>query len=184
MNRYGAAAAVRREWNLLDDVAYPPWRMHVVTSGEDKDDAVQPSGLASASEAAEVVTRESPRRPLRAVVVEDEMIISMDLQMLLEDLQVEVVGTAISADEAVAVVAAERPDVITMDINIQGDRDGVTAANEIFQKYGIRSIFISAYGDATTKARAETAKPFGWVRKPIDKADLDQILQFVRLPND
>lgn len=141
---------------------------------------MQQSDFVSASELPSCADRELPRRPLRVVVVEDEMIISMDLQMLLEELRVEVVGTAINADEADAVVAAERPDVVTMDINIQGDRDGVTAAHEIFEKYGIRSIFVSAYGDAATMARAEPAKPFGWVRKPIDKADLDQILQLVQ----
>lgn len=157
------------------------WRMHVLSSDAEKEDAMQQSNLVSAAELPSGADPELPRRQLRAVVVEDEMIISMDLQMLLEELQVEVVGTAISADEAVAAVGAARPDVVTMDISIKGDRDGVTAATEIFEKYGTRSIFVSAYGDAATMARAEPARPFGWVRKPIDKADLDQILQLVQM---
>ncbi len=158
--------------------------MHVLSTDAEKEDAVPHSDLVRATELTGGAARELPRRPLRVVVVEDEMIISMDLQMLLEELRVDVVGTAISADEADVVVSAERPDVVTMDINIKGDRDGVTAANEIFEKYGIRSIFVSAYGDAATMARAEPARPFGWVRKPIDKADLDQILQLVQMQSE
>ncbi len=141
---------------------------------------MQQNDVESATELAGGAARELPRRPLRVVIVEDEVIISMDLQMLLEELQAEVVGTATSADEADALVAAAWPDVVTMDINIKGDRDGVTAANEIFEKYGVRSIFVSAYGDPATRARAEPAKPFGWVMKPIDKADLDQVLRLVQ----
>jgi len=109
-----------------------------------------------------------PKSPLRAVIVEDEAIISMELQMLLEDLNIEVVGIAMSAADADALVSAHRPDFVTMDISIKGDVDGVSAASDIFVRYGIRSIFVSAYGDPETRARAATANSFGWVRKPID----------------
>ncbi len=121
------------------------------------------------------------RRPLRVLVVEDEAIISMEVEMLLEELGAEVVGTAMSADEAAELVNALRPDCVTMDISIKGDRDGVSAALEIHEKYGVRCIFVSAYGDAATRARAEPADPFGWVRKPIEKADLEEILRTVEL---
>ena len=174
--RGGSGAFSTRQFNRA-------WWMHFLSAGAEKEGAMQHSDPVSKAEFSGGTARDFVRRPLRVVVVEDEMIISMDLQMLLEELQVEVVGTAISAEEADAVVAAERPDVVTMDINIQGDRDGVTAANEIFEKYGIRSIFVSAYGDAATMGRAEPAKPFGWVRKPIDKAELDQVLQLVQMRN-
>lgn len=121
----------------------------------------------------------SPRKPLRVVIVEDEAIIAMELEMLLEELNVEVIGVALSAAEAEAMVAAERPDCVTMDINIQGDRDGVDAACNIFQKYGVRSIFVSAYGNADIKARAEPANPIGWVTKPVEPHKLEEMLRGV-----
>lgn len=158
---------------------YRPLPILVSQTGDNKEDGIVKKDAESATEFSGGAALELPRRPLRVVIVEDEMIISMDLQMLLEDLEAEVVGTAMSADDADALVAAHRPDVVTMDINIKGDRDGVTAANEIFAKYGVRSIFVSAYGDAGTRARAEPAKPFGWVRKPIEKADLEEVLRLV-----
>lgn len=69
-------------------------------------------------------------------------------------------------------MAEHRPDFLTMDINIKGDRDGVTAACESLAKFGTRSIVVSALGDAATKARAAPANAIGWVHKPIVNADL------------
>lgn len=120
---------------------------------------------------------QAPRQLLRVVIVEDEAIIAMELEMLLADMDVEVVGVAMNAVEAEALVAAERPDCVTMDINIQGERDGVEAARAIFEKYGIRSIFVSAYSNAETRSRAAPAQPIGWVTKPVETAQLDEMLR-------
>ncbi len=121
-----------------------------------------------------------PSRPLRVVIVEDEAIISMELEMLLEELNAEVVGMAMTAAQAEALVAEHRPDCVTMDINIKGPRDGVSAAQDIFEAYGVRAIFVSAYKDTATVKRAESAKPFGWITKPIDKTDLALALEQVK----
>lgn len=120
-----------------------------------------------------------PRRPLRVLIVEDEAIIAMELEMLLEEVGAEVVGIAMSAAEAEQIAATHAPDLITMDINLKGARDGVSAAIGIFQSHGIRSVFVSAYGDAGTVARAAPANPIGWIRKPIEKYDLETILRHV-----
>ena len=118
-------------------------------------------------------------RPLRVVVVEDEAIIAMDIEMMLQDLGAEVVGVAMTAAEAVRLTELHHPDCATMDINIKGDRDGVSAAIEIYEVLGIRSIFVSAYGNDETKARAAPAHPFGWVKKPLDMEDLRSALDRV-----
>lgn len=110
---------------------------------------------------------------LRVVVVEDEAIIALELEMLLTSLGAEVVAMAMSADEAVRLAEAERPDCMTMDIRLQGDRDGVSAAVEIYERFGIRSVFVSAYSDPGTVARGERAHPLGWVPKPIRQDKLE-----------
>ncbi len=119
------------------------------------------------------------RRPLRVMIVEDEVIIAMELEMILEELEAEVVGIAMTAQEAEEIAARERPDLITMDINIKGARDGVDAARLIYEKYGIRSVFVSAYGNPAQKVLAQAANPLGWVRKPIEQDDLGDILRQV-----
>ncbi|NKX40455.1 response regulator [Rhodobacteraceae bacterium R_SAG2] len=118
----------------------------------------------------------APDRPLRVLIVEDEAIIAMEIEMILEDLGAEVVGSAMSAQEAADYAKLHRPDCITMDINLKGDRDGVSAALEIHEATGIRVIFISAYGSDDLKLRAEPAHPFGWVQKPIQPIELKNAL--------
>jgi len=107
------------------------------------------------------------QRNLRVVVVEDEAIIALDIESQLTDLGVEVVAIAQNAEQAIRLAESTRPDCLTMDINLQGERDGVSAAVEIFERLGIRCIFISAYNDAETIARGEKAKPLGWIAKPV-----------------
>jgi DNA-binding NarL/FixJ family response regulator len=100
----------------------------------------------------------------------------MEIEDLLIELGFDVVGTAMDAEEAVRMAAALRPDVVTMDINLGRGRDGISAAVEIFQRFGLRSVFVSAYGNAETLARAEPARPLGWVTKPISRAALQAAL--------
>ncbi len=154
-----------------------PLRTHAATVAPHKTNALPPVGLTEPQSEEQLPSVAPP--PLRVVIVEDEVIISMELEMLLEELGAEVVGTAMSASQAEALVAQHRPDFLTMDINIKGDRDGVTAACDIFARFGTRSIFVSAFGDAATKARAAPANAIGWVRKPIVDADLADAVSLV-----
>jgi len=77
-----------------------------------------------------------------------------------------VVGIATSAEEAIEFAAAEKPHLVVMDIRLDGARDGIDAALEIFRRNGIRSLFASAYSDAETRRRADPCVPLGWIAKP------------------
>ena len=110
--------------------------------------------------------------PIRILLVEDEFLIAMSIEGDLRDGGYDVVGTAHSADDAVAMARAERPDLIVMDIRLVGKRDGIDAAIEIYGTMGIRSIFATAHGDPETMARALPAAPLGWVHKPYGRDSL------------
>jgi two-component system, response regulator PdtaR len=118
--------------------------------------------------------------PLRVLIVEDEAIIAMEIEMMLENMGIEVLGVAMSAAQAADLARAYRPDCVTMDINLKGDRDGVSAALEIHEELGIRAIFVSAYGNPEIKERAQPARPLGWVQKPIRPAELVEAIAQVR----
>lgn len=109
---------------------------------------------------------------MRILIVEDEALVAMEIEDLLVELGAEVVGMALDADEAVRLAGTLRPHCITMDIRIQGQRDGIAAATEIWALFGIRSLLVSAYGDAQTLARASPANPIGLITKPINRARL------------
>jgi DNA-binding NarL/FixJ family response regulator len=100
------------------------------------------------------------------LLVEDDFLVGMEMENGLEAAGYEVAGIAATAEEAIALAGQRRPALAVMDIRLAGERDGVDAALEIFRTLGIRSIFASAHGDAQTRARAEAAKPLGWVAKP------------------
>jgi DNA-binding NarL/FixJ family response regulator len=112
------------------------------------------------------------------MVIEDEFIIALELEMLLAELDVEVIGSANTGDRALALVQETRPDFVTMDIKLPGERDGISTAVEMFGRYGIRSIFISAYKDPELYDRAQAAQPLGWVRKPVSLGALRAALPY------
>ncbi len=110
------------------------------------------------------------------MIVEDEFIIALELEMVLSELGIEVVASADTVDKAVELVGEIRPDFVTMDIKLPGDRDGIDGATEIFERFGVRSIFVSAYKDDEMLARASAAQPLGWVRKPVSTSALRAVI--------
>lgn len=124
------------------------------------------AGSASSSPESRPEERPSPASSPCILLVEDDFLVSMEMETGLEEAGYEVAGIAATAEEAVALAAERRPALVVMDIRLASDRDGVDAALEIYRTLGIRSIFASAHGDARTRARAEPAQPLGWVAKP------------------
>lgn len=122
-------------------------------------------GEAGAAESAASERRESAPRPC-ILLVEDDFLVGMEVEAGLEEAGYEVAGVAATAEAAVALAAARRPALVIMDIRLASDRDGIDAALEIFRTLGIRSLFASAHVDAQVRARAEAARPLGWVAKP------------------
>lgn len=103
----------------------------------------------------------------RIVVVEDDVFIRLDLTTHLRSAGHTVVGTADSAAEALRVVELQRPDLVLMDVRLVGERDGIEAATEIWQRFAIRSLFVSANLDAAARAKAAAANPVGFLEKPF-----------------
>jgi CheY-like chemotaxis protein len=109
---------------------------------------------------------------LRIVVVEDDVFIRLDLATQLRGAGHAVVGTADTALEAVRAADRERPDLVLMDVRLLGERDGIEAATEIWERFGIRSLFVSANLDAAARAKAQAANPVGFLEKPFTPSSL------------
>jgi PAS domain S-box-containing protein/diguanylate cyclase (GGDEF)-like protein len=106
------------------------------------------------------------------LVVEDERIVSMDLQGRLRAMGYEVVGTAVSGEEAIDKAESLRPDMILMDIMLDGKLDGIQAADIIRSRYNIPIIYLTAYADSATLDRAKITEPFGYILKPFEEREL------------
>ena len=104
--------------------------------------------------------------PARILIVEDDYFVATALEEDLADAGFEVVGIAVTAEEALHLADLHRPALAVMDIRLAGARDGIDAAVELRSQFGIGSIFATAHGDETTRARAKKAEPLGWLIKP------------------
>lgn len=113
----------------------------------------------------------------RILVVEDESIVAMDIQDRLESLGYTVVGTAATGERAIERAFRFRPDLILMDIRLQGEMDGIEAAAQILQQLTVPIIFLTANADAPTIERAKKTNPFGYVLKPFEERDLQTAIE-------
>jgi PAS domain S-box-containing protein len=110
--------------------------------------------------------------PTRILLVEDEFAVALELETRLERLGYEVVGHEMTAPDAVARTADLRPDLVLMDIHLDGPIDGIEAARRIRDRLAIPIIFVTAYGNDETVARAAETTPAGYIVKPIAERDL------------
>jgi DNA-binding NarL/FixJ family response regulator len=109
-------------------------------------------------------------------VVDDEYLIAAGLTMQLEELGMTVCGTAATADDAVALVQANRPSVVLMDVRLVGEKDGVDAALTIHDTVGSKVIFVTGSREPATLARIQLDHPAGVLFKPVTDRQLRQAI--------
>jgi PAS domain S-box-containing protein len=108
----------------------------------------------------------------RILIVEDEGILALDLQLRLQNLGYTVPDIVSTGEGAVLKAEETHPDLVLMDIMLQGKMDGVTAAEQIHSRLDIPIIFLTAYADEDTLSRAKVTEPYGYLVKPFKERDL------------
>jgi signal transduction histidine kinase len=115
----------------------------------------------------------------RVIVVEDERIVALHLKQQLVKLGYEVVGVAASGEQALRLVNDLRPDVVLMDIHIEGAIDGIETTERIPAELLVPIIYLTAYSDEVTLARARGTRPYGYLLKPFSPRELHATIQMV-----
>lgn len=113
----------------------------------------------------------------RLLIVEDECIVVADLSIRLAQMGYEVVGTSGSGEEALVLAEQLLPDLVLMDIHLQGEMDGVTAAQELRARLHLPVVFLTAYGEGSTFQRAKEAEPLGYILKPMEDRELRIVIE-------
>ena len=134
-------------------------------------------GNRSRSHQPEIVSEN--RSHYRVLIVEDEMLIAENLRYVLEDKGYEVVGIAASGEDAVFQAGEKCPDLILMDIRIEGEFDGIEAARRIrnLHREDMPVVFLSAYASNQFPHLNELeAESFRYVRKPYVPRELVGII--------
>ncbi len=113
----------------------------------------------------------------KILVVEDEGIVAIGLQHKLQRLGYQVPQVVASGEQAIDIARAEHPDLVLMDIWLEGAIDGTEAAYQIYTKLGIPVIYITAYTGEEVLDRAKLANPFGYLVKPIRDSELNATIK-------
>ncbi|MEO8149972.1 MAG: response regulator [Bacteroidia bacterium] len=109
---------------------------------------------------------------LKIGIVEDELVIARTIIGTLDELGYTHCGPAISYTEALAMLADNKPDLLLLDIQLSGKKDGIDVAQKVNELYNIPFIFLTANSDAATIERAKTVKPHAYIVKPFTKEEL------------
>ncbi|MBU1364772.1 MAG: EAL domain-containing protein [Gammaproteobacteria bacterium] len=119
----------------------------------------------------------SARLPINLMVVEDERIVAFDLKRQLQAFGYHVDSVVASGEQAVSEAAENKPDLVLMDIHLEGGMDGIEAATAIRAHHNIPVIFLTAYAEDDTLRRALDSRPFGYLIKPCEGRELHATIQ-------
>jgi len=114
---------------------------------------------------------------VRIMIVEDEWVVSDDLQRSLKRLGYAVSSVVGYGENAVKNAEEDRPDLILMDIMLKGEMDGIEAASQIHSRFNIPIIYLTAYDNKSALERAKIAEPFGYMIKPFKERELHTTIE-------
>jgi DNA-binding LytR/AlgR family response regulator len=118
---------------------------------------------------------------LKILLVEDELIIAEDMTNMLERIGYEIIGSAMDFDEAIEILETEKPDLILLDVNLGGKKDGIHLAEEINKRFEIPFIFTTSHTDGVTIERAKKTQPINYLVKPFKQAQLYTAIEIAML---
>jgi len=108
----------------------------------------------------------------KLLIVEDERLVAEDLKNTVSGFNYDVVGIVASGEDAIAMAKKFQPDLILMDIMLEGSMTGIEAAKIIYDSQQTPIIFLTAYADEETLDGAIESNPYAYLIKPFRDRDL------------
>ncbi len=127
---------------------------------------------------------DSGTKKKRIIIVEDKSIVSHDIKRRLEVLGYEVPGIAPSGEKAIELVKEHTPDLVLMDIQLEGNMDGIEAADHIRKELDIPIIYLTAFSDNATLKRAMITEPYAYIIKPFEPRELQISIEIALYKHD
>ena len=110
------------------------------------------------------------------VIVEDDLLFSLQLEMQIKRLGYAIAGKVNNARDAVEIIKEKKPDLVLMDIFLADDTDGVDAISMIKDFTNVPFIYLTGNTDQQVRKRAHASKPVAYIAKPVDKLLLKKII--------
>lgn len=114
---------------------------------------------------------------ISVLIVEDDSFISEDLAGQIQDAGYDLCGQAFDKKEALEYLKTKNPDLVLLDINLNGENAGLEIAKEINAHYKIPFIYITSHSDPATLRKVNETKPYGYLLKPFDENALNANIQ-------
>src|SRR6185503_10807175 len=115
--------------------------------------------------------------PHRILIVEDNRTVARDLERRVSRLGFAIAGVTPSGEQAIALAKQERADLVLMDIRLQGEMDGISAADHIRDELRLPVVFLTAYADDATLKAASVTEAFGYIIKPAEDRELRIVIE-------
>lgn len=113
----------------------------------------------------------------RIHVVEDSPVVALHIRRFLERSGYQVPSVVPSGEEAIEHVAASPPHLVLMDIQLEGQMDGIEAARVIWERFAVPVVYLTANSDQATFSRAVGGAPYGYLVKPFDERTLQATVE-------
>lgn len=113
----------------------------------------------------------------KIIIVEDEIIIALDLKLRLENLGYVVLNIAFNGEDAIKLTGETNPDLVLMDIQLNGEMDGITVANQIRNLHNVPFIYLTGSHDNSLLERAKQTDPIGFISKPFDETEIKSLIE-------
>ncbi len=114
---------------------------------------------------------------IKILIIEDEAIVAWNLELLLQNFGYEVTGTADNARHGLQLFHQHAPDLVLLDINIQGDHDGIHLAEQMKMVRELPIIFLTAMTDTDYLQRAKSINPAAYLIKPFQEKGLQMAIE-------
>ncbi|MDX5325540.1 MAG: LytTR family transcriptional regulator DNA-binding domain-containing protein [Bacteroidota bacterium] len=118
-----------------------------------------------------------PEEKIVALIVEDDPVIGADLKWFMKDFGYAPLPPVRTVDDALLMLETVHPDLILIDVTLEGDRDGIHLAEIIREKHDLPIIFITAHHDRKTIDRIKSTRPSAYLVKPIDEHNLQTSIE-------
>jgi PAS domain S-box-containing protein len=108
----------------------------------------------------------------RIIVIEDDVVIAVEIEQSLQLMGHDVVARAYNGEDSIRLAKQHKPDIMIMDIRLQGDMDGIQAAHIIRERFNIPIVFLAAHLDQERIEQSKLTLPFGYILKPVQQRDI------------
>lgn len=109
---------------------------------------------------------------IRILIVENEGLVGCDMAACLNGLGYHVVGTCATGEDALRLYDDLRPDLVLMDVHLDGTLDGIETAKRLQKKGHVAVVYVTACADLETVQRARETQPHGYLLKPFSQDEL------------